>query len=57
MAKASEVSVSVKDTRLFKDIIEILKQVVTDKRIDESVRDYYIKAIESTMEGHGNGAS
>lgn len=48
-AKALRINVRVKDTQLFKDLVEILKQITTDTRIAEDVREYYIEAIDSVL--------
>jgi uncharacterized protein (UPF0147 family) len=57
MEECMMAKIDITGMQLFKDLIELLKQVTTDERIPTDVREYYIKAIDSTLEEHGNGGT
>ena len=51
MENGVKLSVSLKDTDLFHDIAEIIKQILNDKRIEQGVRDEYTVKIKELLGG------
>jgi len=53
MANGVKLSVSLKDTDLFHDIAELIKQILNDERIKQGVRDEYTVKVRELLGGDG----
>lgn len=51
MANGVKLSVSLKDTDLFHDIAELIKQLLNDERIEQGIRDEYAAKIKELLGG------
>ena len=50
MVKCMTIEFKTTDMSIFKDMINVMKEVIEDKRISEDIRDYYENKIHSMVE-------